>query len=313
MPAAYLPSPASAVWHLGAIPVRAYAVCMVVGVVTGLWLTDRRYRRSGGQAGVILDLATVAVPVGLIGARAYSVLSNYREYFGAGRDWTDVFRIWDGGLGVAGAVAAGAIAAWVYCRRADLELGLVALAAAPALAVTQAIATWGNWFSQEQYGRPSTLPWAVAISPQHRPAGYQAFATFQPVFLYESLLDLLVAAVVVYAIRRFALAGERAFALYAALYAAGRCVTEMMRIDYSARLFGLRTNLVTMLAVLIIACGYLVMARRRGRPGPPVMPDEPSRPRLRVRSSRAAGELGLPVNAQPGDGAPGAGAGGGSG
>ena len=208
---------------------------MVAGVVAALWLTDRRYRRAGGQAGVILDVATVAVPVGLVGARLYSVLTNFGLYFGPGRDWTDVFRVWEGGLGIAGAVAAGAIAAWAYCRRSGLEIGPIALAAAPALAVAQAIAVWGNWFSQELYGSPSGLPWAVAISPQHRAAGLQAYATFQPVFLYQSLLDLLVAAGVSYAIYRYALTGDRAFALYGALYAAAGCIAETMRVDYSPR------------------------------------------------------------------------------
>jgi prolipoprotein diacylglyceryl transferase len=236
MPVAYLPSPASEVWHLGVIPVRAYALCIAAGVAAALWLTDRRYRRAGGQAGVILDLATVAVPVGLVGARLYSVLTNFGLYFGPGRDWTDIFRVWQGGLGIAGAVAAGALAAWAYCRRSGLDLGSVALAAAPALAVAQAIALWGNWFDQELYGSPSGLPWAVAISPEHRAGGLQAYATFQPVFLYQSLLDLLVAAGVSYAIGKYALTGDRAFALYGALYAAAGCVAEAMRVDYSPRL-----------------------------------------------------------------------------
>ena len=166
MPAAYLPSPASAIWHLGTLPVRTYAVCMVIGVVVGLWLTNRRYCEAGGRPGVILDMATVAVPVGLVGARLYSVLTNANRYFGAGRDWTDLLRVWDGGMGVAGAVAAGALAAWAYCRRTGTDLGPVALAAAPALAVAQAISVWGNWFSQELYGQPVR----AALGRGHRTA-----------------------------------------------------------------------------------------------------------------------------------------------
>jgi prolipoprotein diacylglyceryl transferase len=296
MPVAYLPSPASAVWHLGTIPVRAYALCMVLGVVVGLWLTDRRYRRAGGQRGVVLDMATIAVPVGLVCARAYAVLTDFHRYFGPGRDWTDVLRVWDGGMGVAGAVAAGAIAAWVYCRQAGIEVGPVALAAAPALAVAQAISVWGNWFSQELYGMPSGLPWAVAIAPQHRAAGFQAAATFQPLFLYESVLDLLVAVAVSYAIRRFELSGGRAFALYAALWAASGCAMEAIRVDYSPRMLGLRTNMIAMLVVLAAACGYLAAVRRRSRERAVVKPEErPARqPALRPRSSRAtAEELGL--------------------
>jgi prolipoprotein diacylglyceryl transferase len=303
MAVAYLPSPASAVWHLGTIPVRAYALCMVLGVVAGLWLTDRRYRRSRGRSGVILDLATVAVPVGLVGARAYSVLTNIHLYFGPGRDWTDVFRVWEGGMGVAGAVAAGAAAAWLYCRRAGLEIGPVALAAAPALAVAQAISVWGNWFSQELYGRPSGLPWAVAIAPQHRVLGFQTAATFQPLFVYESLLDLLIAVAVGYAIHRYALPGDRAFALYGALWAAAAGAIEALRIDYSPRFLGLRTNLLGMVAVLVIACAYLAVVRRRRLRRPSAEPASPAA--FGLRSSRArsgrevADELGLALAAEP--------------
>jgi prolipoprotein diacylglyceryl transferase len=263
MPAAFLPSPASSLWHLGPIPLRAFSLCMVAGVLAGLWLTDRRYRKAGGQEGVILAVATIAVPVGIVGARIYSVVTNAHLYFGGGRDWVDVLRFWNGGLGIAGAVAAGAIAAWAYCRRAGIELGPLALAAAPALPVAQAIAVWGNWFTQSLYGRPSSLPWAVAIAPAKRAVGYQAFATFQPIFLYESALYLLVALAVIYGIRRWRLTGDRAFALYAGLYATVRFFAEAQRVDDTPRLFGMRTNEVALLATLIVAWSYLLLVRSR--------------------------------------------------
>jgi prolipoprotein diacylglyceryl transferase len=307
MPVAYLPSPASAVWHLGAIPVRAYALCMVAGVVAGLWLTDRRYRKAGYRTGVILEMATIAVPVGLVGARVYSLLTNLHRYFGPGQDWTDALRVWDGGMGVAGAVAAGALAAWVYCRRTGIEIGPVALAAAPALAVAQAISVWGNWFSQELYGHPSGLPWAVAISPQHRVAGFQAFATFQPLFLYASLVDVLIALAVGYAIRRYLLSGDCAFALYGALLAAGSASIETLRIDFSPRMFGLRTNMVAMVIVFVLACGYLVAVRHRRRLRVASQHAEPpATPRmLRPRSSRAAaGKIGYADAGERADPAP---------
>lgn len=262
MPAAYLPSPATAIWHVGVVPVRGYALCMVAAVVAGLWLTDRRYRNAGGQPGVILLIAMVAVPAAIIGARVYVVLTSYRAYFGAGADWTDVLRIWDGGLGTAGAFAGGGTATLLYCRRSSIAVTKVALAAAPALAVAQAIAVWGNWFGQAFYGRPSALPWAVDIAPQHRASGYQAFATFQPVFGYESVADLLIAVGIGYGIRRCWLTGDRALALLAATYAAVRFCAEALRIDYSPRLFGLRTDQVVMLAVLVAACAYLAGRRR---------------------------------------------------
>jgi prolipoprotein diacylglyceryl transferase len=307
MPAAYLPSPASSVWHLGAIPVRAYALCMVVGVVAGLWLTDRRYRKAGYRPGVILDLATVAVPVGLVGARVYAVLTDAGQYFGRGRDWTDVFRVWDGGMGVAGAVAAGALAAFVYCRRKDVEIGPVALAAVPALALAQALSVWGNWFSQSLYGRPSGLPWAVEIAPQHRVAGFQSFATFQPLFLYESLFDVLLAVLVAYAIHRFLLSGGIAFALYGALWAAGGATIEMLRLDYSPRLFGMRANTLAMLVIFGLACSYLIAMRRKRLLRLALLGAEPaSRPQaLRPRSTRAASaEIGFAAPAEIGFAAP---------
>lgn len=276
MAVAYLPSPATGVWHLAIIPVRAYALCVLAAVITGLWLTDRRYRLAGGRPGVILDLATVAVPVGLLGARVYSVATNLGRYFGPGRDWTDVLRVWDGDMGVAGAVAAGAVAAWAYCRRTGVGVGPIALAAAPALPIAQAIAVWGNWFSQEFYGSPSGLPWAVAIAPQHRAAGLQSAATFQPLFLYSSLLDLVMAACLIVAIRRYSLSGGQAFALYAALWTAVGAVMQGLRVDYSPRLLGLRTNMLAMLVVLAAACAYLALVRRRRRQRPAAQPAEPS-------------------------------------
>ena len=296
MPVAYLPSPSSALWHLSALPVRAYALCMVAGVAVALWLTDQRYRKAGGKPGTILDLATVAVPAGLVGARIFSVLSDLHRYFGPGRDLTDILRVWEGGMGVAGAVAAGAVAAWAYCRWTGIDIGPVALAAAPALPIGQAISVWGNWFSQTLYGQPSGVPWAVAIGPQHRVAGYQAAATFQPLFLYASAVDVLIALGVSYLIHRYLLSGGVAFALYAALWAAAGAAIELTRIDYSARFYGLRSNVIAMLLILALAVGYLAVVTHRRRLRASLQLQEPlARDRmLRPRSSQAtAGRIGL--------------------
>jgi len=296
MPVAYLPSPSSALWHLGALPVRAYALCLVAGVAVALWLTDRRYRKAGGKPGTILDLATIAVPAGLVGARIFSVLTDLHLYFGPGRDWTDTLRVWEGGMGVAGAVAAGGLAAWAYCRWTGIDIRPVALAAAPALAIGQAISVWGNWFSQTLYGPPSGLPWAVAIAPQHRVAGYQAAATFQPLFLYQSAADVLIALGISYLIHRYLLSGGLAFALYSAVWAAAGAAIEMTRIDYSARLAGLRSNVIAMLLILALAACYLAVVAHRRRLRALLQPEEPpARHRmLRPRSSQAtAGRIGL--------------------
>jgi prolipoprotein diacylglyceryl transferase len=274
MAVAFLPSPDRGVWQLGPIPLRAYALCAVAGIVVALWLTDRRYRRMGGPRGMIWDVATFAVPAGIIGARAYSVLTDYRAYFAPGRDWVAVLRIWDGGLGIAGAAVAAALGAWAYCRRQGYSLAPIALAAAPALPVAQAIAVWGNWFNQRMYGKPSSLPWAVIIGPARRTNGYESFSTFQPVFLYESLWDLLVAAAVAYAIRRFLLTGDRAFALYGGLYALGRLTAEVIRIDYSPRVLGARVTELGMLLVIFAAAAYLGISRARRR-DPAALPVPP--------------------------------------
>ena len=259
MPVAFLPSPSRSLWHIGPIPVRAYPICVVLGIIVGLWIASRRYREVGGKPGLILDIATVAIPVGLLGARLYSVLTDTGYYFGHGRDWVNVFRIWDGGLGIPGAVVGGAIGAWLVCRRERTRLAPVAGAVAPALAFAQAIGRWGNYFNQQLYGRPSTLPWAVEISPAHRLPGYVNFATFQPTFLYESLWDALVGVAVILAARRFLLPGDRTFALYAGLYAVGRFWTPGLEINYTPHVLGLRIDQFVMILILAFAIVYLCL------------------------------------------------------
>ena len=198
---AFLPSPGPGTWHLGLLPVRGYALCIVLGIIVAVRLASRRYQQLGGGRGVMLDVATWAVPAGLIGARLYSVVTDYELYFRPGRDWIDIFRVWDGGIGMPGAVLAGVFGAWLGCRRAGVRFGPVAGAAAPAVAIGQAIGRWGNWFNQELYGRPSSLPWAVEIDPAHRVIPYENYATFQPAFLYESLWDLALGVALIWAAR----------------------------------------------------------------------------------------------------------------
>jgi prolipoprotein diacylglyceryl transferase len=272
MVVAFIPSPSRSSWQLGPIPVRAYALCFVAGILVAVWVANRRYLRIGGRPGIILDAATWAVPFGLVGARLYSVVTDYELYFGPGRDWTDIFRIWNGGIGIPGAIATGAVGAWLACRRAGVSLATVAGAAAPAIPAGQAIGRWGNWFNQELYGRPSTLPWAVEIDPAHRVPGYENYATFQPAFLYESLWDLVVAAAVIWAARRFLLTGDRLFAVYAGTYAVGRYGTESLRIDYAHRLLGLRVNQWLMIAVFAAAVAYLYLTRHQRGPDVIVSP-----------------------------------------
>src|ERR1700734_1523429 len=146
MPVAFLPSPSRSLWHVGPIPLRAYPICVVLGIIVGLGIASRRYREVGGRPGLILDIATVAIPVGLLGARLYSVLTDTGYYFGPGRDWVNVFRIWDGGLGIPGAVVGGAIGAWLVCRRERTRLAPVAGAAAPRPPVAPGKGGLGNFY-----------------------------------------------------------------------------------------------------------------------------------------------------------------------
>ena len=266
MPAAFIPSPSRGLWHIGPVPLRGYALCVLLGIAVCLWVTDRRYRGMGGRPGQVLDIATVAVPFGLVGARAYGVLTNYHLYFGHHRDWVNVLRIWDGWFGMPGGVAAAALGAWIACRRQDLRLSPVAGAAAPGLAFAAAIASWGNWLSQQVYGRPATVPWALEIAPVHRVPGYENFATFQPVFLYASIWDVLTGVLVIILARRFRLTGDRTFACYAALQAAGSVSTGLLRIGYVDRLDGIAVNQILLTAVLAAAVGYLYLTRARQGP-----------------------------------------------
>ena len=206
-------------------------------------------------------------PFGIIGGRLYHVASDWQIYFGTdGRGVAAAFRIWDGGLGIWGAVALGALGAWIGARRRHVALPPVADAIAPGIALAQAIGRWGNWFNQELFGQPTTLPWGLEIAPENRPVGYEAFETFHPTFLYESLWLVGVAAVVIWADRRFTMGHGRVFALYVLLYTVGRAWIETLRIDPVNTVAGLRLNVWTSVIVGIGAAVYLVWSAR-ARPG----------------------------------------------
>ena len=264
---AYIPSPDQGVWNLGPLPLRAYALLIVLGIIVAVWWGNRRYVARGGAPGIVTDIAIWAVPFGIVGGRLYHVVSDHQIYFGPeGSGWVAALRIWDGGLGIWGAVALGALGAWIGARRAGVLLPPVADAIAPAIVVAQAIGRWGNWFNQELFGAPTDLPWGLEIDLVHRPAGYEEFATFHPTFLYESLWLAGVALVLVWADRRFQMGHGRVFALYVLLYCAGRVWIEALRIDSANTVLGLRLNVWTALAVGIGALAYLVVSARR-RPG----------------------------------------------
>ncbi len=263
---AFIPSPSAGEIHLGPVPLRGYAFCIIIGVFVAVWLGGRRWTERGGNAGTVADIAVWAVPFGLIGGRLYHVITDYQLYFGEGRNWVDAFKIWDGGLGIWGAVALGALGAWIGCRRRGIPLPAYADAVAPGVALAQAIGRWGNWFNQELYGRATDVPWAVEIDPQHRPIDTPSLATYHPTFLYESLWCVGVAVLVIWADRRFKLGHGRAFGLYVAAYTVGRFWIEYMRVDDAHHLAGMRLNNWTSILVFVAAVVGIVLSARR-KPG----------------------------------------------
>ena len=260
-----IPSPSQGVWHLGPVPIRAYALAILVGIVLAVVITERRWVARGGPPGAAADIAGWAVPFGIVGARLYHVISSPQAYFGEGGRPLDALKIWEGGLGIWGAIAAGALGAWIACRRRGWSFLMMADSAAPGIAVAQAVGRLGNWFNQELFGRPTTLPWALEISPANRPDGYAQFATYHPTFLYESLWCLAVAATVVVLDRRFTLDRGRSFALYVVLYTVGRGLFELLRIDPANRIMGVRLNVWTSIVVGLLALAGFLAATRAAR------------------------------------------------
>ncbi|MGV9285600.1 prolipoprotein diacylglyceryl transferase [Streptomyces sp. NPDC003730] len=263
MELAFIPSPSRGVLYLGPVPLRGYAFCIIIGVFVAVWLGNKRWIARGGRPGTVADIAVWAVPFGLIGGRLYHVITDYQLYFSEGRDWVDAFKVWEGGLGIWGAIAFGAVGAWIGARRRGVPMPAYADAVAPGIALAQAVGRWGNWFNQELYGKATDLPWAVEITST---ADGRLPGTYHPTFLYESLWCIGVALLVIWADRRFRLGHGRAFALYVAAYCAGRFWIEYMRVDDAHHILGLRLNNWTALVVFLLAVLYIVLSARK-RPG----------------------------------------------
>ncbi|MBC3185274.1 prolipoprotein diacylglyceryl transferase [Corynebacterium sp. zg-331] len=272
---ANIPSPPQGVWYLGPLPIRAYALCIIAGIVAALWLTTRRYAARGGDPAVVLDAAIVAIPAGIVGGRLYHVLTDWPKYFGAGANPVDALKITNGGLGIWGAVALGALAVWWYLRRRKVALGPFADAAAPGVIVAQAIGRLGNWFNQELYGRPTDVPWALEIyrrvdeqgryAPVTGASTGEVLASVHPTFLYEMAWNLAIFGVLLWIDRRFRPRGGRLFALYVVGYTVGRFWIELMRDDPATMVGGLRINTIVSAAVCVAALAAFFALRGRER------------------------------------------------
>ena len=265
---ASIPSPTRSVWHLGPLPIRAYALCIIAGILFALWLTTRRWRARGGKDEDVWDVSGWAILFGILGGRLYHVITDPELYFGSGKHPLDAFKIWDGGLGIWGAVALGAVGAWIGCRRHGISLVVFADAAVPGVIFAQAIGRVGNWFNNELYGGPTSLPWKLQIHDIDIVSGRSrldalghpvVLGYFQPTFLYEIIWDVAIGLALLYADRRWRLGRGNVAALYAMGYTAGRAWIESLRTDHANHFLGLRLNDWT--SVLVFALGLFWFVR----------------------------------------------------
>lgn len=274
---AYLPSPPQGVWYVGPFALRAYALFIILGIVVAIVWGDRRWVARGGDKGTVLDVAVWAVPFGLIGGRIYHVITDAPTYFGEGGNPVDALKIWQGGLGIWGAVFLGGVGAWIACRRRGIPLPAFGDAVAPGILLAQAIGRIGNYFNQELYGRETTVPWGLEIYQRVDADGrVDTLAgvsngvverVVHPTFLYELLWNVVIVGVLVVLDRRFRIGHGRLFALYVAGYCAGRFVIELMRSDFANEIAGIRVNSFTSGIVFLLALAYVVLARK-GREDP---------------------------------------------
>ena len=271
---AAIPSPTTAVWNVGPLPIRAYALFIVLGIVVACVVTERRLRERGAAPNTVLDIAVWAVPFGVVGARLYHVITSPEAYFGAGGQPIRVFYIWEGGLGVWGAIAGGVLGGWLACRQLRIPFVVVLDTAAVGLPLAQAVGRLGNWFNNELYGRPTDLPWGLRVWEMVDgrattdglgdpvPVDHLDGVLYHPVFLYELLWNVGVAVLVWQLGKRLDLGRGRSFALYVAGYTAGRTWIELMRVDAANELFGVRINV--WVSLLVFTCAVVYLLRVRG-------------------------------------------------
>lgn len=264
-----IPTPTTSAVAIGPLTIHFYALCIVVGVCIALWLGNKRFTSVYPSAhGVVSDVAIFAIPAGVIGGRLYHVITSPEAYFGSNGHPADAFKIWNGGLGIWGAIALGTLGAVIAYTRLAHERDLppflaFADALAPGILIAQAVGRWGNWFNGELFGRPLSAPWALEIPKGLRPLGFENISTFHPTFLYESLWCLLIAALLLSMRGRLPIGSI--FILYICLYSFGRFFIEGLRIDSAHSFAGLRLNQYVALVATLSAFGFLTRIVRKKR------------------------------------------------
>jgi prolipoprotein diacylglyceryl transferase len=261
-----IPTPSISVVEIGPLTIHFYALCIISGVALAIWLSNRRFVAAFPDArGVVGDVAIVAVPAGVIGGRLYHVITTPEKFFGRDGHPSDIIKIWQGGLGIWGAITLGGVGAFItyllLARQRELPaFRHFADAVAPGIIFAQAIGRWGNWFNAELFGRPTDLPWGLEIPQWARPTGYSQYLTFHPTFLYESIWCVIIGALLLRYGNR--LAPGATFALYVAGYCAGRLACELLRIDEAHHIFGIRINV---FVALLVGVTSLALFRRFSR------------------------------------------------
>ena len=283
------PSPTTGVWNLGPLPVRAYAMCILAGIVVAIWMTQKRLATRGGKPGQVLDISAWAVPFGIVGGRIYHLITSPQAYFGEGGNPWNAFRVWEGGLGIWGAIALGALGAYIGCRRQGVRFLDFCDAAAPGILVAQAMGRFGNYFNNEIHGAPTDLPWGLKVYQWDQAAGHAVLdangnpvvlGVFHPTFLYEAVFCLLLAGLLIWLDRRHDFRRGQIFALYIAGYPVGSGVIEFMRTDDANHILGLRVNSWVSILVFLLGVGLFIWYGRRPRdadPKPETSPETPAK------------------------------------
>ena len=279
---AFLPSPASNGFHVGPLFFRAYGICYVFAVLAAVVITGRRWGKLGGDPALAQECALYGFPAGLIGGRLYFLATSWNE---VPDGWWGPFAIWKGGLGIWGGIAGGVLAGLWVLRRRGANIPLFMDCVAPALLVAQAIGRVGNWFNQELFGGPTTLPWALKIDPEHRPSGYEQYATFHPTFLYEIVWNIGLAALLVWLGHHRRIRAPGLFALYVAGYSLGRIGEELLRVDPAHHILGLRLNFYVASILFLVGIAWFVRVQRGPRDDRAARSD-----RREPASARAAGQ-----------------------
>jgi prolipoprotein diacylglyceryl transferase len=254
---------------VGPFKIHFYALCILTGMILAIWLADRRLVKRGAKSGIALDIALWTIPIAVIGARIFHVLTHSGDYFYPGADLTAVLRIWEGGIAIYGGLLGGALGAWIGANRSGIKFWSFADAVAPGILLAQGIGRWGNYFNQELFGLPTTLPWGLEINPSNAafPVGLPPETLFHPTFLYESLWSLIGVIILLALDKRLNLRWGTMFGAYLIYYSVGRVITENLRIDPSDIILGLRTNVWSAIGGALVGLA-IILWQRRQHPGP---------------------------------------------